>query len=198
MEREKPSLSPLRQAQGRLFTKGRGAYSEAFCLFVVRDCHAPMQSGLAMTNACHHPIPSVPLYKISLLSLFTKEGRQYPKRITIYEPLYSHPIPSVPRVMKPALMAALVNSSRKEGWAIEIRALARCQTLLPLRFTMPYSVTIWGTSEAGTVTMSPRSKVGTILEISLPSLSSRAAWRQIKALPPSAIYAPRVNSSWPP
>ncbi len=36
---------------------------------------------LKVSRHFHHPIPSVPFYQISLLSLFTKEGRQYPKEL---------------------------------------------------------------------------------------------------------------------
>jgi hypothetical protein len=46
---------------------------------------------------------------------------------------YYHPSPTVPLVMKPALIACSVNSSLKAGWAMEIRALARCQLLVDER-----------------------------------------------------------------
>lgn len=38
-------------------------------------------------------------------------------------------------------LACSVSSSRKSGWAIEVRAWARSHVDLPLRLTMPYSVT---------------------------------------------------------
>src|SRR5450756_2257526 len=41
----------------------------------------------------------------------------------------------------PSSLASAISSSLKSGWAIEIRASARCQLVMPLRLIIPYSVT---------------------------------------------------------
>src|SRR5215470_1164402 len=51
--------------------------------------------------------------------------------------------------------ASRSSCSRNIGWAMEMSALARSATDLPLRFTMPYSVATYMVSTRGVVTMLP-------------------------------------------
>ena len=60
-----------------------------------------------------------------------------------------------PRGIRRCSKASRSSSSRKSGWAIAISAFARSATDLPLRLTMPYSVTTYIMSERGVVTMLP-------------------------------------------
>ena len=62
-------------------------------------------------------------------------------------------------------------------------ARARSGTDLPLRFTIPYSVTTYMMSERGVVTMLPGVRLRTIRERRSPFLSYVDA-RQMKLLPP--------------
>src|SRR4051812_18428852 len=60
-----------------------------------------------------------------------------------------------PHGIKPFSKAWRSRSSRNSGWAREMSACARSATDFPFRFTMPYSVTTYITSERGVVTMFP-------------------------------------------
>src|SRR5208282_4423056 len=89
------------------------------------------------------------------------------------------------------------SSSRKSGCAIEISARARSGTDLPLRLTIPYSVTTYITSVRGVVTILQSSIRATIL------LARRASRSKVEArhrndLPSREAYAPRTNCSCPP
>ena len=91
--------------------------------------------------------------------------------------------------ISPIFRASKSNSSRKLGWAMEIRALARCENVLPRSLAMPYSVTIMSTSFRPVVTPAPGARKGLILLIVPPLAVDGNA---IKLNPPRLINAPRT------
>src|ERR1700722_14660574 len=89
------------------------------------------------------------------------------------------------------------SSSRKSGCAIEMRQIALSATDLPLRLTIPYSVTTYMVSVRGVVTIFPGVRVATIRLTRWPAFS-HVEDRQRNDFPPWDAYAPRTNCNCPP
>src|SRR6185312_15339912 len=70
-------------------------------------------------------------------------------------------------------------------------------TDFPFRFTIPYSVTRYITSDRGVVTIFPGVRLNTILLRRSPRFSY-VDERHIKDFPPFDAYAPRTNCNCPP
>ena len=91
----------------------------------------------------------------------------------------------------PIALAWSRSSSRKSGCARRIMALTRSSMERTFRFTQPYSVTTYCTSERGVVTADPAGKLATI-RLLHPLLPFRVLVSAIKDFPPLDSYAPRT------